>query len=466
MAQNRRRIRLGLLGSGTVGEAVQDYIFQESKGMVGNDLELEIVKVYTRNPAGKKWYPAHPHLFTASAEEVTDHPEIDIVIEALGSQNESQLTAFRDHIVRAFRNGKAVVTSDKAVLARFGKEIWAAAGEYRQELRFEACVGGGIPIIRSLTESFATEAPEAIYGIINGTCNYVLSQMERGGKSYAAALREAQQLGYAETNPKSDTSGLDAEAKLILLALVAFGLQLEPGVVWRKGIDEIHAIDFLYADRKGRSTIKHLAAARRDGDAIQTFVGPVLVTQEHLLAAVDGPTNAIFFKGRRSQAREGDGDIGRDWNYVFIGPGAGGGSTAVAILGDVCELARGRSRSVSGFPALVPPGTFKVQSEDQIAASFYVRFVVRDRAGIVGDICQNFGKAGVNISEIWQLRHAHDELEGLARSYRLSEKPHQILPFVITLERSTIGQIKKALEVIRRKDYILTHPLWFPIWEN
>ncbi len=182
----------------------------------------------------------------------------------MGFQSASQLPQFRDYFLRAFRNGKSVVTSDKAVLARYGKEIWAAA-EKRPTMRFEACVGGGIPVIRSLSESFAVEQPEAIFGIVNGTCNYILSQMEKSGKPYAEALAEAQQKGYAETNPAADVNGSDAEAKLLLLSLVAFGLQIQPGTIWRKGIEDIHAVDFRYAGRIGSSTIKQLAVARRRG---------------------------------------------------------------------------------------------------------------------------------------------------------------------------------------------------------
>ena len=458
--RNRHRVKLGLLGSGTVGEAVQDLIFKELKRKPGGDLELEVVKIYTRNPEGKRWYSTHPGLFTTRAEEVIDHPEAEIIIEALGFQQEKQLHLFKDYIIRAFEKGKSVVTSDKAVLARFGKEIWAAAERCGNELKFEACVGGGIPIIRSLTESFAAEEPESIYGIVNGTCNYVLSEMKRSGKSYEAALREAQGRGYAETNPKADTTGLDAEAKLILLAAVTFGLHMEPGIVWRKGIDDIHAIDFLYADRKGRCTIKHLAVAKRDGGAVGAFVSPVLVPSDHFLATIDGPTNAIFFKGSRS------GEGRADWNYVFVGPGAGGRPTAVALMGDVCDLARRGAGQKTALRSLMPPGALTLQALDQIAACFYIRFVVKDRPGIVGDICQTFGKIDINVSEIWQLDHSEGELRELAQSHGLAGKAGKILPFVITLEKATIGQIKSALESIGKKDYMLVDPVWFPIWRN
>jgi len=189
----RRKVGIGLLGSGVVGEAIQDIVFQDLKGQIGNDIELEIQKIYTRNPKAKKWFAKRPSLFTARAEEVIDDPAVEIVVEALGFQKASQLKAFRDYFLRAFKKGKSVVTSDKAVLARYGDEIWAAARASGKQLRFEACVGGGIPVMRALSESFAAEEPEAIFGIVNGTCNYILSQMERSGKPYADALKEAQQ---------------------------------------------------------------------------------------------------------------------------------------------------------------------------------------------------------------------------------------------------------------------------------
>jgi homoserine dehydrogenase len=455
----RPKVGIGLLGSGVVGEAIQDIIFA---GSASADVDLEIRRIYTRGPQGKKWHASKPALFTDKANEVIDDPNINIVIEALGFQDPSQLPIFRDYILRAFEKGKSVVTSDKAVLARFGAEIWAAAEKTKRQLRFEACVGGGIPIIRSLSQSFAVEEPEAIFGIINGTCNYILSQMERGGKPYGEALKEAQQKGYAETNPAADVSGSDAEAKLLLLNSVGFGLQLSPGTTWRKGIEEIHAIDFAYASRKGSSTIKHLAVAQRQGHAVQVFVSPAMVPHGHLLAGIDGATNAICFKGQKS----GAGRIQRDFDYILVGPGAGGGPTAVAVLGDVCELARGGQSRFTGLPSLVQPGVLSVQPEEAIKGSFYMRFVVKDRAGIVGDIGQSFGKVGVNISEIWQLEHSQQELEGLARSYRIKEPPSEILPFVITLEQATVGQLRKALDIIRHQDYILADPVWFPIWSH
>jgi homoserine dehydrogenase len=285
--------------------------------------------------------------------------------------------------------------------------------------------------------------------------------MEKSGKPYAQALKEAQEKGYAETNPASDVNGSDAEAKLLLLSLVGFGLQIQPGKIWRKGIEDIQAVDFRYAQRIGSSTIKQLAVARRTGHAVQVFVAPALVGRDNFLAGVDGATNAVCFAGKSSSAGRGE----RDCDYVLVGPGAGGGPTAVAVLGDVCELARGE-RQLPGAPSLVPLGTLKLQREDDIEVPFYVRFVVKDRSGIVGDIGQTFGRLGVNISEIWQLRHVEEEIESLLQSYKLKQKPREILPFVMTLERTTLRQMRRALDALRRRDYILIDPVWFPIWNS
>jgi homoserine dehydrogenase len=456
----RRKIGIGLLGAGVVGEAIQDSLLDAHQGKIGADLELELRKIYTRNPKTKKWFKQRPELFTSQATEVIDDPTVEILIEALGFQEPADLAIFRDYILRAFDNGKSVVTSDKAVLARYGKEIWAAAQRSGQQLRFEACVGGGIPVIRSLSESFAVEEPEAVFGIVNGTCNYILSQMEKSAQPYAEALKEAQQKGYAETNPAADVSGSDAEAKLVLLSSVAFGLQLQPGTTWRKGIEEIHAVDFRYAGRTGSSTIKHLAVAKRSGSSVEVFVSPVLMPRDNLLAGIHGATNAICFNGKKSGGARRD----RDCDYVLVGPGAGGGPTAVAVLGDVCELARAKPAWFTGLPSLVQSGILAVQPQDDIEGSFYVRFIVKDRAGIVGDIGQTFGALGVNIAEIWQLRHTEEELHALARSYRLKEDPKKILPFVITLERATLRQMRDALDSVRNRDYIVVDPVWFPIW--
>ncbi len=453
------RVHIGILGAGTVGGAVHDLIVDGHLARFGVD--AEVVKVFTRTPRGKPRYESSPELFTTDPAEVTGHPDVDVVVEVLGAGGSEDLRAQKEWVVDALRRGKPVVTANKALLVAHGAEIWTTARECGRAVRFEACVGGGIPIIGPLTQSLGAERPAAVYGLLNGTSNYVLTEMARKGRSYGDALASAQALGYAEADPDADVSGRDAEAKLLLLSSITFGARLEPGVIHRKGIERIHAIDFLYAARKGRGTIKSVALARSVGGALEAMVTPMLVPEEHPIAGIDGVTNAVFFKGQVSDG--GAADAG-DWDYMFAGPGAGGGATAVAVLGDVHELVA-RSGDTPFLPVeSIVPGVGSVRPEDELRASFYVRFVVRDQSGIVGEICQVFGDKQINVSEIWQLEHTEEELESLVGTGTGGAAPHEILPFVITLEETSVGQLRQALERIAQKDFVLAEPLWLPVW--
>ena len=293
------RVHIGILGAGTVGGAVHDLIANGHLARFGVD--AEVVKVFTRTPEGKPRYEISPYLFTTDPAEVTGHPDADIVVEVLSASGAEDLSAQRDWVVDALRNGKSVATANKALLVAHGDAIWTTARECNRAVRFEACVGGGIPIIGPLTQSLSAERPAAVYGLVNGTCNYILTEMAQRGRSYDDALASAQALGYAEADPDADVSGRDAEAKLLLLASITFGARLAPGAIHRKGIERIHAIDFLYAARKGRSTIKSVALARSVDGALEAMVTPMVVPESHhFIARIDGVTNAVFFKGEVS----------------------------------------------------------------------------------------------------------------------------------------------------------------------
>ena len=453
------RVRIGILGAGTVGGAVHDLIVDGHLARFG--VEAEVVKVFTRSPESKTRYQVSPELFSTDPAAVTRHPDVDIVVEVLGAGGPEDLRAQKEWVVDALRHGKSVVTANKALLVAHGDEIWTAARECGRAVRFEACVGGGIPIIGPLTQSLSAERPAAVYGLVNGTSNYILTEMAQRGRSYDDALASAQALGYAEADPDADVSGRDAEAKLLLLSSITFGTHLKPGAVHRQGIERIHAIDFLYAAQKGHGTIKSVALARNDGGVLEAMVTPMVVPEDHLIARIDGVTNAVFFKGEVSDG--GAPDAG-DWDYVFAGPGAGGGATAVAVLGDVYELVT-RDGDKPFLPvASIVSGVRSVRPEDDLRASFYVRFVVRDQSGIVGDICQIFGAKQINVSEIWQLDHDEEELESLIGAGKGGAGPGDILPFVITLEETSVGQLRQALERITQKDFVLAEPLWLPIW--
>ena len=366
------RVHIGILGAGTVGGAVHDLVAGSHLARFG--VEAEVAKVFTRTPEGKARYAASPELFTTEATEVTRHPDVDIVVEVLSAGGAGDLRIQKEWVVDALRHGKSVATANKALLVAHGDEIWTTARECGQAVRFEACVGGGIPIIGPLTQSLSAERPAAVYGLVNGTCNYILTEMAQRGRSYDDALASAQALGYAEADPDADVSGRDAEAKLLLLASITFGARLAPGAIHRKGIERIHAIDFLYAARKGRSTIKSVALARSVEGALEAMVTPMVVPESHPIAGIDGVTNAVFFKGEVS---DGGAPDASDWDYVFAGPGAGGGATAVAVLGDVHELVV-RSGDEPFLPVeSIRSGVDSVRPEDDLRASFYVRFVVR-----------------------------------------------------------------------------------------
>ena len=455
------RVRIGILGAGTVGGAVHDLIVDGHLARFA--VEAEVVKVFTRTPENKTRYQVSPELFSTDPAAVTGHPDVDIVVEVLGAGGPEDLRAQKEWVVDALRHGKSVVTANKALLVAHGDDIWTAARECGRAVRFEACVGGGIPIIGPLTQSLSAERPAAVYGLVNGTSNYILTEMAQRGRSYDDALASAQALGYAEADPDADVSGRDAEAKLLLLSSITFGTHLKPGAVHRQGIERIHAIDFLYAAQKGHSTIKSVALARNVGGVLEAMVTPMVVPEDHLIARIDGVTNAVFFKGEVSDG--GAPDAG-DWDYVFAGPGAGGGATAVAVLGDVYELVT-RDGDKPFLPvASIVSGVSSVRPEDDLRASFYVRFVVRDQSGIVGDICQIFGEKQINVSEIWQLDHDEEELESLIGAGKGGAGPGDILPFVITLEETSVGQLRQALERIAQKDFVLAEPLWLPIWRT
>ena len=455
------RVRIGILGAGTVGGAVHDLIVDGHLARFA--VEAEVVKVFTRTPENKTRYQVSPELFSTDPAAVTGHPDVDIVVEVLGAGGPEDLRAQKEWVVDALRHGKSVVTANKALLVAHGDDIWTAARECGRAVRFEACVGGGIPIIGPLTQSLSAERPAAVYGLVNGTSNYILTEMAQRGRSYDDALASAQALGYAEADPDADVSGRDAEAKLLLLSSITFGTHLKPGAIHRQGIERIHAIDFLYAAQKGHSTIKSVALARNVGGVLEAMVTPMVVPEDHLIARIDGVTNAVFFKGEVSDG--GAPDAG-DWDYVFAGPGAGGGATAVAVLGDVYELVT-RDGDKPFLPvASIVSGVSSVRPEDDLRASFYVRFVVRDQSGIVGDICQIFGEKQINVSEIWQLDHDEEELESLIGAGKGGAGPGDILPFVITLEETSVGQLRQALERIAQKDFVLAEPLWLPIWRT
>jgi homoserine dehydrogenase len=337
-------------------------------------------------------------------------------------------------VARALKAGKSVVTANKLLLAERGSELAELARDRRAGLGIEASVAGGIPILRALRESFAGDALVSIGGILNGTCNFILSGMEKTGRSYAEMLADAQRLGFAEADPTADVGGGDAACKLTLLSRMAFGQGVALASVGKEGISHLLPCDFVYAETLGRR-LKQLATctALEDG-RLHLGVRTHLVSKDALLAKLDGPFNAVRVEAKRAG------------EFVFTGRGAGGDPTAVAVLSDILELARGVRDGVPpfGFARLAPP---RLAGPADFVAPFALRFVVRDRPGIIAELARCLAEHEVNIDAVFQAPFADKHA----------------LPFVVTVEPVAEARLLEALAAIRGLAFHAAEPVAFPM---
>jgi homoserine dehydrogenase len=401
-------IGVGLLGLGTVGAGVAA-ILASPEGrhpLVGS---LALKRVAVRDPGKPRPIELAPELFSADPEAVVDDPAVEIVVEVMGG-----LEPARSLILRAIAAGKPVVTANKAVIARHGEEIAAAATAKGVYVLIEAAVGGGIPIIEPLKQSLGGNRIQRVSGIINGTTNYILSRMADEGAAYADVLADAQRLGYAEADPAADVQGGDAADKIAILAGLAYGGPVPREAIPTEGIDRLDSRDVAYAAQLG-FVVKLLAVAERiedagsdpgdagsgkaSGDALPLAVRvhPTLLPRQHPLAGVHGVNNAILV--------EGD-PVGR---VMFYGPGAGAGPTASAVVADILNIAGIREvaggRSGSGLDPLLAASSWRrCRLVDSAVTCHrnYVRLRTRDEAGVIGRIGSCFGNAGVSIQSIVQ----------------------------------------------------------------
>jgi len=407
-------IGIGLLGLGTVGAGVAE-ILANPEGRHPLVAELALRRVAVRNLERPRAVPVAAELLTTQAEAVVDDPAVDIVVEVLGG-----LEPARSLILRAIAAGKPVVTANKAVIARHGEEIAAAAAAAGVYVLLEAAVGGGIPIIEPLKQSLGANRIERVSGIINGTTNYILSRMAAEGADYGAVLADAQRLGYAEADPAADVQGADAADKIAILTGLAYGGSVPRQAIPTEGIDRLDARDVAYADKLGY-VVKLLAVAQRidsepggeqasgDPDAVllDVRVHPTLLPRSHPLAGVNGVFNAILV--------EGD-PVGQ---VMFYGPGAGAGPTASAVVADILNIAGIRQATLPagsaggplGLDPLLAAGSWRrCHLIDGALTTHrnYVRLRTSDEAGVIGRIGTCFGEAGVSIQSIVQFE-AHSE---------------------------------------------------------
>jgi len=410
------KIGIGLLGLGTVGQGVANIIGDpnDRHPLVGG---LEIVGVAVRNLQKKREISFPSSILTTNPGEIVNNPNIQIIVEVMGG-----IEPARSLIIQAIRSGKSVVTANKAVIARHGEEIAneaKAAGVY---VLIEAAVGGGIPIIEPLKQSLGGNQITKVSGIINGTTNYILSRMDKEGVNYADVLKDAQELGYAESDPAADVEGSDAADKIAILSGLAFGGAINRADIPTTGINHLEAIDVNYARKLGYG-IKLLAISEKDNtqskskrsQPLSIWVEPTLVPEDNPLAGVNGVNNAILVEGN---------PIGQ---VMFFGPGAGSGPTASAVVADILNIAGIQSMSKDKTFNLDPLLSAKswrschVAEEKEIMKKNYIRLIAQDTPGVIGQIGTIFGQKKISIESIVQFDVINAEAEIVVITHKIKQ---------------------------------------------
>ncbi len=381
-------VKVGLVGTGTVGGGCLDILRnhkEEFKRHFG--VEIELARVCSRKSNVAEEFGLGD-IFTTDFHEVVNDPEIDLVIELIGGT-----TIAKEVVMDALRNGKSVVTANKALMATSGEEIMGLAAEKDAEIAFEASVGGAIPIIVPLKHSLIANRIDSIMGIVNGTTNYMLTRMDEDGMSYEDVLKEAQQKGYAEADPTADVDGLDAAAKIAILASIAFNSRVTMDQVYAEGIRRISPVDLAMAHEMGYA-VKLLAHAYRTDAGIDVRVHPTMIPVSHQLATVNGVFNAIYTVGDAAG------------ESMFFGEGAGAGPAASAVMGDVLEVARHLQMGIKPIVGCTCTDNLPILSIEDLKTKYYIRFVVADRSGVLAAAADIFAKYDVSVKTVTQRGNA------------------------------------------------------------
>ena len=382
----KQKINIGLIGLGTVGTGVVK-ILQSNGALIEQRLgvPIEIVKVAVRDLKRDRGVSLNPQLLTTNPMDVVTHPDIDIVVELIGGYEPA-----KQLILEAIARGKQVVTANKALLAEFGDEIFNKARAASIQIGFEASVAGGIPVLKALKESLAANRIVSIYGIINGTSNYILTKMTDEERQFPDVLAEAQKAGYAEADPTFDIEGIDSAHKLAILVNLAFGTHIKPKDIFTEGISSIRPIDIDFGKEFGYK-LKLLAISKYRDGKVESRVHPTMVPDDYPIAKVQGVYNAIQIVG------DACGDI------MLYGRGAGSLPTGSAVVGDIIDI--GRSILTGASRALPAPQTgvpIELQPMENIHALYYVRFMVFDRPGVLSEISGIFGRYNISIASVIQ----------------------------------------------------------------
>jgi len=375
-------LRIGICGLGTVGSGLFNLLESnraEIERKVGRDIILSQVGCRRDHPD----CDLSSTNVTRDIFEVANNPDVDVLVELIGGTDVA-----KDLVMQAISNGKHIVTANKALIALHGDEVFSAAEQAGVSVHYEAAVAGGIPIVKAIREGLAGNTIEWVAGIINGTTNFILTEMSREGsnRSFDDVLGEAQALGYAEADPTFDVEGIDAAHKLTILAAIAFGVPLNFSVMYTEGISAISADDIKLADELGYC-IKHLGIARQSGDGLELRVHPTLVEKDQMLAQVNGVMNAVM--------------VGSDaaGSTMYYGAGAGAGPTASSVMADIIDIVRGVKLPDLGFVSLAPTDVLPIE---KIRSSYYLRLGVVDQAGVMANVSTILSRYRVSIEALIQ----------------------------------------------------------------
>ncbi|MBU3114237.1 homoserine dehydrogenase [Clostridium lacusfryxellense] len=379
------KVKIAILGFGNVGTGVWKILLENKKEiMKRSNYEIEVSKILVQNIDKKRDIELPSGVLTDNINDIINDDSIKIVVELVGGREEAM-----EYMIRAMKAKKHVVTANKLVIANYGKELFETADQEDVLFYYEASVAGGIPIIREIKESLTANRIEQIIGIINGTTNYILSKMTTDGSSFDEALKEAQDLGFAEADPTSDVDGYDAVYKLAIMASLSFGTDVDHDSIYREGIRNISDIDIEYAKKFGY-TIKLLAIAKEENNKLELRVHPTLVPSNHPMANVNDAFNAILIKGNA---------VGE---LMLYGKGAGDLPTGSAVVGDIISILRNNVKP-SDLKILNDEKDFKeVKKWEENESEFYIRLDFKDKAGVLGDTAKIFGKNNVSIVSITQ----------------------------------------------------------------
>ncbi len=382
---------------------------------------IELVRAVDKDLARPRPIRFPDGVFTDDLQSVLDDPSIEVAVELIGG-----VSPAREIVLQLLESGKHVVTANKALLSAHGDELFRRARELGRCVAFEAAVAGGIPIIRTLGQAMTASQIRSIQAILNGTSNYILTEMLARGLPYSEVVREAQAAGYAEADPTLDVDGTDAAQKLVILAQLAFGTRVPLESVLRQGIDALELADLQYAAELGY-TVKLLAVAQLVNGELELHVQPSLVRSDRPLAKIDGPFNIVLLEGDV---------IGRTW---YAGPGAGQMPTASAVVADIVDIAVGRAQLTFERLDLWHDGNrFPVQPAERISRRYYLRFNVEDRPHVLADIADVLGNEGISIASVIQ----HEAPE--------NHTQENIVPLVIMTHRTTEGRLRAAEEKLAR----------------